>query len=594
MRAEEQRLEQFLLDLNLATKDKMLACWEMARKQNKSLEQVLVENKVITEVELGKVRAYIMGIPYVDLSNMEVDLKILKIIPEQVARKYMAVPFDKKGNQLKIAMLDPSDLQCIDFISKKTNLEIVPCLADEEAIKKVLRLFQKNLQAEFGDLVGAMDGMDDERLVIRQDNEEGKDDEGVDLRKAAEDLPVVKIVDVFLKHAIFQGVSDIHIEPEERSVIIRFRIDGILHDAMTLPKIIMPGIIARIKVLANLKIDEHRLPQDGRFKVESADYKVAFRVSIMPVFDGEKIVMRLLNEAQEVLSLEKMGFRERDLTILNAEITKPNGMILVVGPTGSGKTTTLYTVLGLLNQPDVNINTLEDPVEYRMPRVNQSQVNTKINFTFASGLRALLRQDPDVIMVGEIRDGETAELAVHAALTGHLVLSTLHTNSAAGTLPRIFDMGIESFMVASTVNVIISQRLVRKVCKECAESYHMDDSFYTSFAERFDLERLGDVLRQNDLVKKDYKNVKDLWMDLKFTRGVGCTKCRQGYKGRMGVYEVLQVTDGVKKLINAHRNADEIEQQAVKEGMSTMLEDGIVKAVMGLTTIEEVIRVTKE
>ncbi|MCK4891896.1 MAG: type II/IV secretion system protein, partial [Candidatus Pacebacteria bacterium] len=387
---------------------------------------------------------------------------------------------------------------------------------------------------------------------------------------------------------------DIHIEPEEKDVVVRYRIDGILHDAMTLPKVILPGIVARIKILSNLKIDEHRLPQDGRFKIESSDYRVAFRVSIIPVFDGEKIVMRLLNESSNNLTLKQIGFRKKDLEIINNEIKKPNGMILVVGPTGSGKTTTLYTISAILNTPDVNMSTLEDPIEYRMPRVNQSQINSKINFTFASGLRALLRQDPDIIMVGEIRDRETAELAVHAALTGHLVLSTLHTNSAAGTLPRLTEMGVESFLVASTTNIIISQRLIRKICANCKEEYKFDESSYNSFSKNFDIDIMSEIIRKNKIVEKNYKNNKEMWLDLKFARGKGCEKCRNGYSGRSGVFEVLQVNDKIKKLINDSAPGEKIEEASKINGMTTMLEDGVIKFVQGITTIEEIMRVTKE
>ncbi|MDD3190480.1 MAG: GspE/PulE family protein [Candidatus Pacebacteria bacterium] len=596
MQIADHQLERFLIDLNLISKEKIEEVKKKAEKDKTSLDKVLLAEKIISEQELNKAKAYIMGIPFVDLGDMEIDPKILAIIPEQVARQYKAVAFDKQGKQLRVAMLDPNDLQFIDFISKKTELEILPCLTDSDGIKKSLKAFQKSLKAEFGDLVGEGGLTDDgNRLVIKNENDAatGADSEA-DLKKAAEDLPVVKIVDTLLKHAILQGASDIHIEPEEKDVVTRFRIDGVLHDAMTLPKIILPGIVARIKVLSNLKIDEHRLPQDGRFKVESPDYKVAFRVSIIPVFDGEKIVMRLLNESQGTLSLEQMGFRKRDLEVVDREIAKPNGMLLVVGPTGSGKTTTLYSVLGMLNHPGVNISTLEDPIEYRMPRVNQSQINAKINFTFASGLRALLRQDPDIIMVGEIRDGETAQLAVHAALTGHLVLSTLHTSSAVGTLPRITDMGIENFLVASTANLIISQRLVRKNCQECSEKYQLDEDMYESFSKKFDVEKLAKVLEVEGVVDKKYKTVKDFWMDIKFKKGKGCAKCRKGYKGRLGVFEVLAVSDAIAKLISQEADADDIEKQAVKEGMNTMLEDGIIKAAQGVTTIEEVMRVTKE
>ncbi len=597
MRIRKGQLKKFFIESGLLDKERIEEMEEMAEKEKASLDDILLREKLITEQDLAKAKAYVSGIPYVNLKEDEIDPTVLKIIPEQMARQYNAISFEEVDGKLKVAMLDPNDLLFIDFIGKKTGKVIVPCLTDGESIRKTFKLFQKSLKAEFGDLVGAPMGDKSERLVFSKDGKleegstEGAED---DLKKAAEDLPVVKIVDTLLKHAILEGASDIHIEPEEKDVVTRFRIDGVLHDAMTLPRLILPGIVARIKVLANLKIDEHRLPQDGRFKVESSDYKVAFRVSIIPVFDGEKIVMRLLNESGSVLTLEQMGFRKRDYDIVKSEVLKPNGMILVVGPTGSGKTTTLYTVLGMLNEPGVNISTLEDPIEYRMARVNQSQVNAKINFTFAGGLRALLRQDPDIIMVGEIRDGETAELAVHAALTGHLVLSTLHTSSAAGTLPRITDMGIENFLIASTANVIISQRLVRKTCQECAEGYKIDEATYEGLAQRYDMERLAQVLCDDEGVKAKIKDLKEFWMSVKFKRGKGCPKCRGGYKGRMGVYEVFQVSSGIKKLINGAATTEELEKEAIREGMTTMLEDGFVKAVRGVTTLEEVMRVTKE
>ena len=597
MQVEDSQLKLFLTDFGLVSKDDLRLALSEARKNNKKLEEVVLKKKLISKEELNKLKAYILGIPFVNLKESEINPEILKIIPEPVSRQYKAIAFDKQGIQLKVAMLDPNDLQFIDFISKKTGLKIIPCFTDEEGIKKALKLFQKSLKAEFGEMVGDVniseDEGDEEELVIKS----GKDDKEeirVDLKKAAEDLPVIKIVDTLLKHAILQGASDIHIEPEEKDVVVRYRIDGVLHDAMTLPEIILPGIVARIKILSNLKIDEHRLPQDGRFKIESSDYKVAFRVSIIPVFDGEKIVMRLLDESSNNLTLEQIGFRKRDLKIINDEIKKPNGMVLVVGPTGSGKTTTLYTISAILNTPDVNISTLEDPIEYRMSRVNQSQINSKINFTFASGLRALLRQDPDIIMVGEIRDRETAELAVHAALTGHLVLSTLHTNSAAGTLPRLAEMGVESFLVASTTNVIISQRLVRKICSECREEYKFDESLYNSFSENFDVDAMSEIIRKNKIVKKSYKSNKEMWLDLKFARGKGCSKCRNGYKGRLGVFEVLRISEKIKELINNSAPGEKIEEAARADGMTTMLEDGVIKFVQGLTTIEEVVRVTKE
>jgi type IV pilus assembly protein PilB len=597
MRVEDNQLKLFLSEFNLISKKELDLTLDEAKKKKEKLGDVILRKKLISKEELDKLTAYILGIPFVDLKKSEINPEILKIIPEPVSRQYRAVAFEKRGKQLKVAMLDPGDLQFIDFISKKTGLEIIPCLTNEEGLKKALQFFQKSLKAEFGEMVSGAGFLEKEGegegFVIKSgEKEEGEIN--LDLRKAAEDLPVIKIVDTFLKHAILQQASDIHIEPEEKDVVIRYRIDGVLHDAMTLPKVILPGIIARIKILSNLKIDEHRLPQDGRFKIESDDYKVAFRVSIIPVFDGEKVVMRLLNEGSNNLTLKQVGFRKRDLDVINKEIEKPNGMILVVGPTGSGKTTTLYTISAILNTSDVNISTLEDPIEYRMPRVNQSQINAKINFTFASGLRALLRQDPDIIMVGEIRDRETAELAVHAALTGHLVLSTLHTNSAAGTLPRIKEMGVESFLIASTANVIISQRLVRKICSECKEEYNLDESLYNSFSQNFDIDKMSELIKKNNIIEKNYKSDKEMWLNIKFAKGKGCNKCRNGYKGRLGIFEVLQISDKVKKLINSSAPGEEIEEAARSEGMTTMLEDGVIKIVQGITSIEEVMRVTKE
>ena len=592
MQVEDQQLKMFLMESELLSKKDLEAVLREAKKSGKKLDEIIIEKGFATEDEINNFKAYILGIPFINLEENEIEESVLKIIPEQVARQYNAVAFSKEGNQLKVAMLNPGDLQFIDFISKKTGLEIVPCLTNKKGLKKALKSFQKSLKAEFGD-IGIKDIAGEKDLVVKAEKENGEED--TDLKKAAEDLPVVKIVDTFLKHAILQGASDIHIEPEEKDVIIRFRIDGILHSAMTLPKTVLSGIIARIKILSSLKIDEHRLPQDGRFKIEAADYRVAFRVSIIPVFDGEKVVMRLLDESSKALTLKQIGFRKRDLEIINREIQKPDGMTLVVGPTGSGKTTTLYTVLAILNIPEVNISTLEDPVEYRMPKVNQTQVNPKINFTFASGLRALLRQDPDIIMVGEIRDRETAELAVHAALTGHLVLSTLHTNSAAGTLPRLTDMGIEPFLMASTINVIVSQRLVRKVCSKCQEKYTIDESVYKNMSQNFDIDLMSEILKKEGFVKKEYKNNKEMWLDIKFTKGKGCEECRkEGYKGRVGIFEVLDISEEVGKLINSKATSEEIEKEAIKGGMTTMLEDGIIKAVQGVTTLEEIMRVTKE
>jgi type IV pilus assembly protein PilB len=458
----------------------------------------------------------------------------------------------------------------------------LPRLTTPESIKHVLRQYQKTLEAEFGEIIKK------ETREIKAIREEEKVEEKEELEKMAMELPIIKIVDTLIKHAILQRASDIHIEPMEKEVLVRYRIDGILRDAMTLPKISASGIVARIKVLSNLRLDEHRLPQDGRFKVETPEYKYSIRVSIMPVFDGEKVVMRLLPETARGFTLEQLGLRGKALEDVQDNLRKPVGMILVCGPTGSGKTTTLYSMMEILNNPGVNICTIEDPIEYRMPRINQTQVNPKIGLTFAAGLRALLRQDPDIIMVGEIRDNETASLAINAALTGHLVLSTLHTNSAAGAIPRLIDMKVEPFLISSTLNLIIAQRLVRRLSGE-KEKYYLKESELDNISKYCNIDRILKILREEKLAKPNQPITK-----IPFYRPKPTKECPDGYKGRIGIFEVLPVTQTIKELIVKEATADEIEEQAKKEGMRTMVEDGFVKAAQGITTIEEVLRVIIE
>jgi len=546
------------------------------------LAQFLVEEKLITQEQLIKLEAYILGIPFVSLEKEVISKEILQIIPEPIARRHNIVAFRKKGNELEVAMLSPKDLQTIEFIKKKSNLKILPRLTDPASIKNVLKQYQKTLEAEFGDLI-----KEEAEIVALPEKTEEKNKK--ELEEAAEQMPIIKIVDTLLKHAILQQASDIHIEPLEKEVIVRYRIDGILHDAMTLPKKISSGVVARIKVLSNLKLDEHRLPQDGRFKIETEDYKISFRISILPVYDGEKIVMRLLPEDTKGLTLEKLGLRGEALERAHQSVKKPNGLILVTGPTGCGKTTALYTMMDILNQPGVNISTIEDPIEYRMPRINQTQVMPQIGLTFANGLRSLVRQDPDIIMVGEIRDEETAKLAINAALTGHLVLSTLHANSAPGSFPRLIDMGAEPFLIASTVNVIIAKRLVRRLIPESRQKYKLNKDEIKSLEKEFDMKRILNVLKQEKIIPQ-----KQNWDDIEFCRPGEVEKNGDGYKGRVGIFEVLEISEAIRDLIIKESDADEIKRQAQEEGMLTMLEDGMIKAAQGLTSIEEVLRVTKE
>lgn len=582
MQIENKQLKEFLLDSNLLDKKVIEENFNEATEASQKLGDLLLQKKLIDEIELRKLYSYILGIPFVNLEKELIATDILQIIPEPIAKKYNIVAFEKDGKDLKVAMKNPEDLQTIDFIKKKTGLKIIPCLTNDESIKAVLKQYEKSLKAEFGDIISK----DSDSIASGEAAE--------DLEKIAEDLPIIRIVDTLLKHAILQSASDIHIEPDEKEVRVRYRIDGILHDAMTLPRQVLDGLVARIKVLSNLKLDEHRLPQDGRFKIEKDGYKISFRVSMLPVFEGEKIVMRLLDETSKGLTLEKMGLGGEALEIVHRAIKRPNGMILVTGPTGSGKTTTLYTVMDILNTSEVNISTVEDPIEYRMMRVNQTQVNTKIGMTFAAALRSLLRQDPDILMVGEIRDGETMQIAIEAAMTGHLVLSTLHTNSAAATLPRLLDMGSEAFLIASTVNVIIGQRLVRKLCNECKTTYTLDEKEVKSLKASFDMDALLDMLKKAPELKGTV-NEKSTWKNINFSRPKGCEQCgNEGYHGRLGIYEVLEMSEEMGKLVTSNASSDVIDQKARDNGMRTMNEDGFIKAVQGITSLEEVIRVTKE
>lgn len=583
MRIAPEQLKAFLLDFGLVTETQFNKAEKKAEKTKQKVGDVLVEEGTLKKKELIKLEAYILGIPFVDLEKETVPQEVLQIITEAHARKNNIVAFRKANDDLEVAMLDPDDLRTIEFIKKKTGLKILPRLTSEESLRHVLTQYQKPLETELKEITGEETHL----IPVPEEIKKGLPEE--DLKKVAGELPIIKIVDTLLKHATLQKASDIHIEPAEKETIVRYRIDGILHDAMVLPKQVDPGIIARIKILSNLKIDEHRLPQDGRFKVEAEGQKISFRVSILPTYDGEKIVMRLLFEDVKGLTLELLGLNGEALERIHRNIKKPNGMILATGPTGCGKTTTLYTIMDILNTPEVNISTIEDPIEYRMPRINQTQVQPKIGLTFANGLRSLVRQDPNIIMVGEIRDNETADLAVNAALTGHLVLSTLHTNSAAGALPRLLDMKIEPFLIASTVNCIIAQRLVRKLYQDTKEKYHLSKTELKSLSEQFDLETILKILRQEKVISPGAE-----WEDIDFYHPKDCPECPNGYKGRIGIFEVLEINKTIKEMAMKHATSDEISKKAKEEGMITMLEDGFIKAAQGITSIEEILRVTKE
>ncbi len=582
MRIQDAQLKRFIADSGLVSPKDIDAAVKKAKDESISLSSALVGQGSITQDDLRRVESYVLGIPFIALADRKIDFEVLSLIPEPVARNHNIIAFEKHADSLEVAMLDTADLPAIDFIKKKVGLKILPRLTDTESLKAALRQYQKTLKDEFGDIIMK------ETAALKVIEEGGDDASEEDLKKMAEDLPVVRIVDTLLRHAIMQNASDIHIEPMEEEVLVRYRIDGILHDAMTLPKRAAPTIVARIKVLSNLKLDEKRLPQDGRFKMEVEAQKVSFRVSILPVYFGEKIVMRLLREGRSGYSLEGLGFHGESLERIHRATKQTTGIILVTGPTGSGKTTTLYTTLDVVNTPEVNISTIEDPIEYQMPRINQTQVRPQIGFSFAEGLRSLMRQDPDVIMVGEIRDAETASLAINAALTGHLVLATVHTNSAAATVARLVDMGAEPFLLVSTIRVVIGQRLVRQLC-EGPEEYFLSDAEREAIEKHADLDNLLRVLKSEKIVKSDAT-----WKTIPFYRPKPSAGCEDGYKGRIGIHEVLNVGPAIKELIIQNSTADAIDAQARKEGMLTMFEDGIFKAAQKRTSIEEVLRVISE
>lgn len=583
MQVLESELKSFILDSGLVSRKDVDAAEAKSKETKQSIGDVLVSDGLLSSDALRRIKAYVLGIPFMSLKEAKIPFDVLSLIPEPIARTHNIIAFKKEAGTLEVAMLDTEDLPAIDSVRKKTGFKILPRLTDEDSIKHALLQYQKSLKEEFGDLITTEAG----KIKLVKDGS-GEEMSGDDLKKMAEDLPIVRIVDTLLRHAITQGASDIHIEPGETEVVVRYRIDGILHDAMTLPKQAAPGITARIKVLSNLKLDEKRLPQDGRFKMETENDKVSFRVSLLPTYYGEKIVMRLLRENGEGFTLEMLGFHGEGLERMHRAMRQTTGIILISGPTGSGKTTTLYTVLDILNTPDVNISTIEDPIEYQMKRVNQSQVNAAIGFTFAAGLRALLRQDPNIIMVGEIRDSETASLAINAALTGHLVLSTIHTNSAAGAIPRLVDMGVEPFLLVSTLRVIVGQRLVRQLT-DTKQQYALDKVEREKVTSEDHFNAVLKDLIDEKLVKADTK------LDsLPFYKPKASSDADSGYHSRIGIHEILEVSQSIRELIMHSGTIDDIEKQARKEGMLTMLEDGIYKATRGITSLEEVLRAVSD
>lgn len=598
MRISDTAVEKLLKQTGKFSTEQLGALREQETTEKKPLQDLVIKNNLLTEKELTKLYADEAEVPFIELNPREIKREVLKNLPERIARQYHAVVFEVDDNGTKhVAMEDPDDVQALNFLQKQlgTNLRIY--LTTGSLIQEALDQYRGNISSELTKVISTED--QDESEEVTEDD-------------VAEDSPIAQTVNIIIDYGIKSGASDVHIEPREGYVMVRYRIDGILREANKLPRKMLNALVSRIKILSNLKIDEHRAPQDGRFKVQVNGMVYALRVSTLPIVDGEKVVMRILNESSKAASFSELGFWGDAMTILQHAIVQPHGMVLVTGPTGSGKSTTLFSVLSILNTPSVNISTVEDPVEYRIPGVNQTQVNPLAGMTFSNGLRALLRQDPNIIMVGEIRDTETAELAVQAALTGHLVFSTLHTNNAATSLPRLLDMGVEPFLIASTVRVVIAQRLVRRLCVHCRESYNPDSDTIKQLLHSFQLDTADGMKRIHELelqARKDGIGIDNagkttqsneepgttattitrLWK----AHEDGCENCNHtGYKGRIGIYEVLDNSTEIQRLIVANETSEAIQEKAIQKGMLTMQLDGLVKALCGQTTIEEILRVT--
>jgi len=603
MRISDALVEKLLLDTGSATAEQIKSVKEQNQDDKKPLQDLAVQANLISEKDLTKLYAAEIDTPFVELKPSDIKHDVLHKIPERIARQYNAVVFEVGEDETaQVAMADPDDVQAISFLKKQLGEKIVVSIATRSSIAAALDQYR-----------GSSSGTELTKLVT-DDQDKDDEEEEISEEDLAEDSPIAQTVNLLIEYAIHSGASDIHIEPREEYVSVRYRVDGVLREANKLPKKVHGALVSRIKILSNLKIDERRAPQDGRFKIEVSGQTYALRVSTLPITDGEKVVMRVLNESSKALTLEELGYWGISLKLINDAIKQPHGMILVTGPTGSGKSTSLFSVLSLLNKPTVNISTVEDPVEYKIPGANQVQLNPKAGMTFASGLRALMRQDPNVIMVGEIRDSETADIGVQAALTGHLVFATLHTNNAATCLPRLLDMGIEPFLIASTVRAVVGQRLVRKLCVDCREQIKPDAAVLKQIDEIFGTDDSAMMKRIHDLEqqaldgkigasssgKSKVDTAKLSTTDSKITalyrpHDGGCASCSNtGYRGRVGIYEVLSGSTEIQQQIIAGSTSEDIQATAIKAGMVTMQLDGFIKALRGQTSVEEILRVTTE
>lgn len=601
MRISDALVEKLLVGADRIAADQLVALKEQEKTEKKPLQDLVVSGNIISEKELTQLYAEEIDIPYVELNPKEIKKDVLKLIPERIARQYGVVLFGVEDDETKLlAMEDPDDILAINFLQKQLGNKIKIHVAPASSVQGALDQYRGSISSELT------------QVITTEDEEEASEE--VSAEDLSEDSPIAQTVNLLIEYAIRNGASDVHIEPRDNFVSVRYRVDGILREANKLPKKVHSALISRIKILSNLKIDERRVPQDGRFKIKIGSGLYALRVSTLPISEGEKVVMRILSESSKAATLEELGYWGISLDSINQAIKQPHGMILVTGPTGSGKSTSLFSTLSILNKPSVNISTVEDPVEYKIPGANQTQVNPKAGMTFAAGLRALLRQDPNIIMVGEIRDGETSGLAVQAALTGHLVFATLHTNNAATCLPRLLDMGIEPFLIASTVRAVVGQRLVRRLCVDCRQEMEPDAAMLKQIGQIYGTDTAETMKHIHALeeqalsggvgstntgkAKVDTTTLSTTDSKIKkifVASEEGCDSCgHTGYRGRMGIYEVLDNSNELQRLIVTNSTSDAIQNQAIKEGMVTMQVDGFIKALRGQTTIEEILRVTAE
>ncbi len=592
MRISDVTVEKLLERGGKTSPEQIAELKEAAARSRRPLQEIVIQKEVLAEKELATLFSDYSGIPFIELDPKEIPSDVLAKIPERTATQYLAILFkiDEAG-VMHLAMDDPDDVQAVDFIEKQIGENTKLYFALRDNIVSCLGNYHGDVGEQLNEVIDVQREDDGSEQVVSESD-------------IAEDSPVAQTVNLLLEYAIRSGASDIHIEPREEFVQIRYRVDGVLKEVNRLPRNVLGALISRIKILSNLKIDERRVPQDGRFKIKVSGRQYALRVSTLPISDGEKVVMRILDESDQAISLEELGYWGHALEVIHESMAEPNGIVLITGPTGSGKSTSLFSVLTLLNKPDINISTVEDPVEYKIRGVNQTQTNPKAGMTFANGLRALLRQDPNVIMVGEIRDAETADLAVQAALTGHLVFSTLHTNDAATSLPRLLDMGIEPFLIASTIRGVIAQRLVRRLCLTCRQNFAPNAEELAEVAKTFTItpETISSLTALEQQAQQQgvggdtplgiqNGNIAVMWR----ANPEGCDECNHtGYKGRVGIFEALDNSSSVQKLIISRGTSEQITAQGRQEGMISMHIDGLVKALRGVTSLEEIIRVTKE